>query len=163
MKDLSVADGNLIDNKNFPGLLYDQDSGLFYRNSMKKSSGTNVHGYIRLMFNCKMYAAHRLAWYFVYGRWPINQIDHINGIRNDNRIENLREAFQTENQWNARIRVDNSSGVKNVTWHKRVGKWMVQIMKEGKRTRKYFSSLEDAKIWASNYREKHHGDFFRNE
>lgn len=54
--------------------------------------------------------AHRAAWAIYYGSYPENQVDHINGERNDNRIENLRDVSQSQNQRNAGLRIDNRSG-----------------------------------------------------
>lgn len=64
-----------------------------------KVAGSDHKGYIRIILNNKKYMAHRLAWLYVYGEWP-NIIDHINGIKNDNRIENLRNVNKRENNSN---------------------------------------------------------------
>lgn len=60
----------------------------------------NGKGYIIIEFMGKSYKAHRLAWYYHYNKWPEGQIDHINGITNDNRIENLRDVTSSENSKN---------------------------------------------------------------
>lgn len=57
-------------------------------------------GYIQIRFNKKLYLAHRIAWYLHYGVWPQNYIDHINGIRTDNKISNLRDVTVKENNNN---------------------------------------------------------------
>jgi hypothetical protein len=57
-------------------------------------------GYIQIKFNGKLYKAHRLAWYLHHGVWPQNDIDHINGIKNDNRISNLRDVTRSKNLLN---------------------------------------------------------------
>ena len=59
-------------------------------------------GYYRVAIDKKSYLLHRLAWLYVYGSWPSNVLDHINGIRTDNRIENLRDVTQTENKQNTK-------------------------------------------------------------
>lgn len=70
--------------------------------------------------------AHRLAWFYAYGVWPQDQIDHRNGIRSDNRICNLREATNSLNKANERRRTDNTSGFKGV--HRREnGRWRARI------------------------------------
>lgn len=91
-------------------VLYDKDTGIFTRtkNHPKRKylvgSVTGVprpDGYVQVMIEGKLFLAHRLAWLYVYGELPKNNIDHINGIKNDNRIENLRDVKQ-------RINVENS-------------------------------------------------------
>jgi len=67
--------------------------------------------YIIIYINSKPYYAHRLAWLMHYGKWPAEQIDHINHSRSDNRIKNLREASNQENNKNSPIRSTNKSGV----------------------------------------------------
>ena len=91
-------------------LEYDKTSGNFYWTRKLNKSGLtkvgglagskNKDGYIIIGFNKKYYKAHRLAWFFVYGETPKNQIDHINGQRDDNRIENLRDVAPIHNSWN---------------------------------------------------------------
>ena len=70
---------------------------------------------------------HRVVWALAHGRWPENQIGHINGDRSDNRIANLREATHAENQHNAKKRINNASGYTGVSWIERAGKWRVRI------------------------------------
>jgi hypothetical protein len=66
---------------------------------------------------CKVFLyAHRLAWWFHYGQFPKDQVDHINGNRADNRIINLREAAHAHNRMNMRPTSRNTSGVKGVHW-----------------------------------------------
>jgi hypothetical protein len=57
-------------------------------------------GYIRIKFKYKNYRVHQLGWFFVYGYWPEKELDHINGIRDDNRISNLREVTHRQNSRN---------------------------------------------------------------
>lgn len=75
--------------------------------------------------------AHRVIWAIVYGEWP-KHIDHINGIKDDNRIENLRSVSHAENCRNQKRASNNTSGVCGVYWCKRYGKWRVQIGANGK-------------------------------
>lgn len=88
---------------------YDKYTGVFTRkvpmyrkpNSVGEvAGGISANGYRYISIDKKHYLAHRLAWLYVYGAWPKNQIDHINGIRADNRICNLREATPSENNQN---------------------------------------------------------------
>lgn len=116
-------------------LRYDSESGLFYwtggayRNAHKdKPAGTmSGHEYIRIEINKRRYMAHRLAWLYVYGFFPDCIVDHINRIKTDNRIANLRMATKSENQHNGDRRADNTSGVKGVSWNKGKQKWRAHI------------------------------------
>lgn len=91
------------------------------------------------------YFAHRLAWVYVYGKWPENQIDHINGNGLDNSMKNLRDVTSGENSRNARLRADNTTGVAGVSWHKRLNKYQAKININGERVHiGTFDSFEDA-------------------
>lgn len=87
----------------------------------------NTCGYKHGQIFGKMHRAHRIIWAIVYGEWP-DHIDHINGVRVDNRIENLRSVSNKENSRNRRRQSNNTSGVCGVCWNKAANKWMVQIM-----------------------------------
>ncbi len=84
-------------------LAYDPDTGAFYRNKTRKTVGYLSHkGYIRIDIGKNWYSGHRLAWLMTHGEWPTEQVDHINGNRADNRIENLRLADRNINAQNQR-------------------------------------------------------------
>lgn len=70
--------------------------------------------------------SHRVIWMLVFGEWPEN-IDHINGVRHDNRLKNLRNVSCSENSKNMRMPIKNKSGQSGVCWHKREQKWYSQI------------------------------------
>ena len=92
------------------------------------------------------FRAHRVAWAIHYGEWPSNQIDHINGVRIDNRIENLRVVTSQENMRNIKMFNTNTSGVTGVSWVKAREKWMAMISVEGRnKNLGYFQSIDDAK------------------
>jgi hypothetical protein len=88
---------------------YDPTTGLFTwtkNRAYKALGGTpagylNTNGYARITIDGISHAAHRLAWLYVHGRWPEATIDHINRIPHDNRLANLREASQSENNANS--------------------------------------------------------------
>ena len=85
-------------------------------------------GYRYLTVDQRDIGAHRFVWAVGTGAWPKGHIDHINGIRNDNRFCNLREATQAENNQNHHgMRSNNTSGVKGVHFDKKRGKWLAQI------------------------------------
>ena len=79
----------------------------------------------------KKYLAHRVIWAMRTGAWPAEQIDHINHIRTDNRIVNLREATQTDNSRNQSLSKNNTSGVTGVSWCARDRLWTATIGHEG--------------------------------
>lgn len=93
----------------------------------------NGDGYLRVMVKRTQYRVHRIVWLMVYGQWPKGQIDHINGIRDDNRVENLREVTAQGNQRNQHIRVDNTSGITGVAAEN--GFWTARIKVDGRKIR----------------------------
>ena len=112
---------------------YDPSSGLFKRIGNRGGSGyLSKSGYIKLSILSYPFLAHRLAWLYVYGNFPKNQIDHINQCRSDNRIENLREVTNKDNMKNSTKRIDNKSGQVGVSWHKNRLKWRAFITVDGK-------------------------------
>jgi hypothetical protein len=111
-----------------------------------------------------IYKAHRLAWLYVYGRWPDGEIDHINGDGCDNRIANLREATPAENNYNRVRRIDNTSGIKGVSWNKRSGQWLVHVGFGGRIVHGgLFDTIEEAKAAREALANKLHGEFVRHE
>lgn len=128
-------------------LTYDADTGAIFRKNGKAAFFTrDTHGYLQGRLSGKLLLAHRVAWALHHGAWPASQIDHINGIRTDNRIENLRVVSGTDNARNAKTRKDSTSGVAGVGWHPRHNKWMVRIGFEGRqKTIGYFEDLVEAK------------------
>jgi hypothetical protein len=93
-----------------------------------RQAGTPTsEGYLALQINKKKMFAHRAIWLYVHGVWPPEEIDHINHVRNDNRLCNLRLANRLENSHNTQKHVKNMSGHKGVSWHNRNQKWQVQL------------------------------------
>lgn len=115
------------------------------------------------LFNSRV-RAHRIAWALYFGSWPKDQIDHINGDRSDNRICNLRESSNAENQWNTSVRSYSSSGLKGIGRKGDSGRWMARISVNGER--KYlgtFTTPEDAHRAFCEAAHKYHGEFARTE
>lgn len=113
---------------------YEKDTGNFVRrlniSNTKKGSvaGTvSKSGYISIGADGKIYKAHRLAWLYVYKRWPKSEIDHINHVRDDNSLLNLREANRTDNNKNRSIFSKSLSRLHGVTWHKNQNRWQAGI------------------------------------
>jgi hypothetical protein len=127
-------------------LSYDPDTGIFTwlkSNSNVAPSGSiagclnKVTGYWQIRLNRETIRAHRLAWFYVYGMWPEKQLDHINRVKTDNRIKNLRIVTQSENNQNKKV--------KGYTYSKADKKWKAYIGVEGVRTHLgYFDSPEEA-------------------
>ncbi len=90
-------------------------------------------GYISLHVNGKTLPAHRVAWMFVYNDFPDTNLDHINRIKNDNRISNLRLATPEHNAQNRACNRLNKSGCKGVVWHKRDKRWQASITVKGQK------------------------------
>lgn len=141
------------------GSLYWRKAPGFHRSLDGTLAGTiSKRGYVHIQYKRKLYKAHQIVWLMFHGRIPA-LIDHINGLLTDNRLGNLRIATTVQNQQNARIRTDNSSGVKNVCWHKQ-HKWAVELSVNKKIKRLgYFEDLELADLVAIEARNKYHGDF----
>lgn len=94
----------------------------------KKGQITNSlhkHGYLRISVDCVRYPSHRLAFLYMTGEWPSNTVDHINGIRNDNRWENLRDVSRQVNATN-KASVGKTSIFPGVCWDKRARRWRAQ-------------------------------------
>lgn len=84
-------------------------------------------GYRQGRLNNVAIRAHVAAFILMTGKWPTDDIDHLNGKRSDNRWENIRHATRTENMRNASMRCDNTSGVTGVYWHNQSNKWNVRV------------------------------------
>ena len=120
-------------------LHYDPETGVFTR--LKASGGgepagsiagwlDKSTGYVRCNLDGICYRVHRLAWLYMTGEWPADQIDHINGERADNRFANLREATNAQNVQNRRKQRNNTSGYPGVSWFQT--KWQAHIRINGK-------------------------------
>lgn len=114
---------------------YDELTGIFVRRVSRGGTArigtvagsTSTAGYRQIMVDGKNYSAHLLAWLYVYGYFPENQLDHKDRIRHHNWISNLREATQTCNMRNAATPSTNTSGVKGVHFEARTSKWCARI------------------------------------
>ena len=112
-------------------------------------------GYRQITINRKKHLIHRLIWCYHYGEMP-TQIDHINGHRSDNRIENLRECSYSQNHGNKRISRNNTTGYKGVFLDKRDGFWFVYVAHQYiGRSR----SIEEAAAMYDKAARKHFGKF----
>lgn len=127
----------------------------------KKAGSYSNTGYFNVVVNNVKYRLHRVIFMWHYGFLP-KEVDHINGDKLDNRIENLRAATKSQNLRNMKIKKTNTSGYKNVSWRKDINKWEVHLMAFGKnKFIGYFKDLELAGLVAQMAREKYHGEFAR--
>lgn len=122
-------------------------------------AGSLCRGYVYVGINGKKHRAHRIIFLMHKGYLP-KTIDHINGDKLDNRIENLRAATVGQNQHNRKTNANNTSGYKGVWWNKASKKWAAGIKLEGKRIHLgYFDNVEEAAEVVRKAREELHGDF----
>jgi|APGre2960657404_1045060.scaffolds.fasta_scaffold95953_2 hypothetical protein len=143
---------------------YNPSTGKFRRAIGQKRSPVGVeisvkqstNGYFYICILGKKRLAHRLAWLHFYGEYPPTFIDHINGDKTDNRIENLRPASYSENSQNQRSpRSDNKLGVLGVC--RSANKFKAQIRIDGRTTYiGLFESVEEARLAYVNAKRKHH-------
>jgi L-rhamnose mutarotase len=119
-------------------LEYSPESGLFtwikpYNSRfMGKVAGHTQSGYVYISVDNLTYLASRLAYLYMLGYFPENDIDHKNRIRNDNRWENLREVTKTCNNRNMGMFLNNKSGIKGVFWRENISKWIAHIKVKSK-------------------------------
>lgn len=117
-------------------------------------------GYIRIRIDGALHHAHRLAWQYVHGSLPPHDVDHRNRIRSDNRLDNLREADDTQNARNSGMPSTNTSGIKGVSWRADRQKWRATIKLGGKQLfLGHFDAIADAAEAREAAARKHHGEF----
>jgi len=117
-------------------LHYNPETGLFTRIDIesnrtdrlgKQPGSRNTKGHIQIRLDGTLYVAHRLAWLYMNGRFPVNQLDHIDGDKTNNKITNLREATNKQNQENVPLQVNNTSGYRGVSFDKRLKKFRAYV------------------------------------
>jgi hypothetical protein len=157
--------------KKFLNDLYVYKNGvLYYKKMLPKSTkrvGEKVgylskSGYMTTKIYQKSYLIHRLIFMMHHGFLP-KYIDHADGNPLNNKIENLREATNSQNCKNGKLRKTNKSGYKNVHWEKLVKKWRVMITSNGKaKCFGFYENLNDAAKVAESVRKDLYGEFARN-
>ncbi len=93
-----------------------------------RAGSITTKGYREIMIDGRSYREHRLAWLYVHGVWPEAQIDHRDGVRDHNAINNLRPATNAQNAKNRAKHKNNASGFKGASFHKGTCRWQAQIM-----------------------------------
>lgn len=156
---------------------YDQETGAFVWKKRKESTSdyhgcvkrwndkhvgkvathSMTNGYSGISIYDKKYYAHRLAWLYVMGKWPENQIDHKDLNKTNNRWSNLRDATGAQNSYNQPLRKDNTTGYKGVYYCRRDDLYTVKL---GNEVIGYFKN-KDAAINARIKAQAIHGEFVR--
>lgn len=127
----------------------------------KEAGCISSNGYIYICINKKIYSAHRLVYLYHFGNFD-GDIDHINGVRNDNHIENLRIATKHQNRVNSKLFRNNKSQHKNVSWYKIRKQWRVQFAVNGKPTHfGQYNDIDYAIFVADFVRHKLYGEYAR--
>ena len=143
---------------------YDPETGILstkkrlYRYPLGTIIDGISNGHVRASFHRKRIPVHRIIWALMYGRFPIKHIDHINGVKSDNRLVNLRECTNWENQQNKRVHREGAlPGVRPVSGS--TTRWRAYRTFQGKYEHLgCFGSSEEAhkeyiKVWNSSFRE----------
>lgn len=126
------------------------------------AGGVSKKGYVLIRVEHTRYPAHRLAWLYVHGAWPVDQIDHINLSKKDNRIANLRECTMSQNKANSALSSNNTSGFKGVAWCKNLKKWRAYLRFSGKRiSLGYYHTPSDAHAAYCKAATEYFGEFAR--
>lgn len=142
---------------------YDPHTGAITRilktGRRKPVSSVSWSGYILACVEGVVHMGHRLAWCLHYGRWPVGEIDHINGVRSDNRISNLRECSHRQNTQNQPARKSSRSGIRGVSPRRK--RWRAQI-NEGRRNIHLgtFDTFEEARAVFQAALQERAGDFY---
>ena len=144
-------DGNLIWKKQ-----------LAYRGKIGSIAGSKRNdGYRQVGIENNDYLIHRLVFMYFHGCMP-EYIDHIDGNRSNNSIENLRECTNQQNSFNARMSKNNTSGIKGVSWDKSRQKWQAKCMINSKTIHLgRFDNLEQADLAIRHWRDQNHGCYAR--
>lgn len=145
-------------------LAYNPETGVFTwkvtRGKAKSGSIAQTkgpHGYLTARVSQKSYLLHRLAWLYMYGCFPEGEIDHINGVRHDNRIANLRCVTRDEQMQNIAVKRTSTTGVLGVSPHKISGKYRARIWVDGQRRNLgLFETVEEASAAYLSVKAEHH-------
>lgn len=155
-----------IDRVNY---LFEYRDGDLYRKVKVKctnigdKAGCNDHkNYLKTKIDNVSYFNHRIIFFMHHSYLP-EFIDHIDGNTLNNRIENLRPATNTQNQWNSKLPNTNTSGVKGVYWVKRDSKWRAMCRVNGtKHHVGVFADIFEAENAINNFRKINHKEFANN-
>jgi hypothetical protein len=150
---------------------YDENTGLFTR--IKSQKGPHAKkgqiagkltkaGYTSITIDQIEYKAHRLAWFYTHGVWPVEYLDHDNRNKSNNKMRNLRQATYSQNKGNTIAPKNNTSGIKGVSWRRKEKVWYAQIKINQHNTSlgRFKSKNEAAKAY-KRAAQKYFGEFAR--
>jgi hypothetical protein len=134
----------------------------YFKNVLGKKAGSKMKtGYYHICLNQQLYLKHRLIFLYHHGYLP-ECIDHQDGDKDNNRIENLRPANYNQNGYNQKIAKHNKSGYKGVCWNEKHQRWRAQVGYNNKmHYLGSFISKQDAIDVVTNFRKKYHKNFAR--
>ena len=147
---------------------YDPETGHICRHAKPKFSraklgvvdGKSQEGYIIVCHGNEKFKAHRMAFLFINGQWPITEIDHVDGVRHNNKWKNLRLATRMQNRQNSRTPKNNTSGHRGVSRYRQF--WKVQAQINGKKHFiGHFLDLSEAVAAHEDFIKAAHGPFYR--
>jgi len=143
---------------------YDPHTGVFTCRLTGKPIGRpTAAGYLSTTLVGRTILLHRLAYFYMYGQWPVDQIDHVNGVKDDNRIINIRPASASQNGSNRGLSARNTSGYKGVYWDKAQSCWRACIKVDGRQQNiggRFLTAAQASQAYIRAAR-KHHKEFAR--
>ena len=141
---------------------YYEDGKLYYKKNNKIAGGFHKStGYFNIEIEKRCFGVHRIIFALLTKSTPI-VVDHCDGNRTNNNIDNLRSASYQQNAFNRATATNNTSGIKGVYWNKDKKKWRAHIKIDNKQEHLgYFNTLEDAKTARIDAAKKYHGEYVR--
>ena len=147
----TYVDGNLIRLTSQGGVTKGTSAGYLDRD-----------GYVKVNVDGKRYQRNLLVWVYHKGEIPTSLLDHKDGNRSNDRIDNLREVTHLQNQWNRKTQRNSTSRYKGVSWNKRDKRWVSQIRVNGKIKvlGSFKEELKAAKAY-DNFAKELHGEYYK--
>lgn len=143
-------------------LRWKEGTGLARKENYVAGHLCETSGYSFVTYENKRFPVHNIVWVIFNGEISDGMIvDHVDCIRNNNSISNLRLATISQNNMNKGVRSDSSTGTKGLSWHISENRWYGSVTVDGKRVYKKSKDREVVEKWLSKFRDEVHGDFSR--